>query len=188
MTKRIHLLAAAVAVLPLTACISGGSEPEPTVPDYATTTTAPEEAEEVAARAGDWECGEIKEDLYQTVAIMSRFAEDLESPPAVPDGDALWTPEELREAMRTSARGFTADDQAALNASCELLGQHSSALELWDQGERGDACDVWRPAHQAASSTNFEIGELHPMTANMWISATGSIFEGNGRCIAERAN
>ena len=142
----------------------------------------------VSGTVGEWRCGEVKEAVYRHIAIMSVFADSLEAPPAEPAEGDVWTAEELRDAMRASAAGFTDSDQAALNSACELFGQHASAWSLWAAGDRGDACDVWLPAHESAAETSFEIAVLHPLVAHMWVSATGAVAEGNGRCIAERAN
>lgn len=185
------LLAAAVVVV---GCSAPGGDDEATATTIAAvaTTLPPADDEFLAPSmgqgAGEWHCGEIKVMVYNYVTIMSSFAEFLESPPLYPGPNDVWSTEDLREAMRVSAQGFTTSDQDALNSACELFGQHSSALELWDAGDRGDACDVWLPAHASTKRTSFEITELHPMVANMWVSATGSVAEGNGRCIAEKAN
>lgn len=185
-TKLYAFLTALAAALLASACIPGGGESDETIPEYATTTTTAEE--EQTAAAPQWRCGEVKEALYRSVAILSSFAGDLEAPPAVPTAADLWTGEDLRAALRAAANGFTASDQAALNAACELYGQHDAALELWSQADRGDACDVWRPAHASAGRVSFDVGSLHPLSSQMWISATGAVSEGHGRCIAERAN
>ena len=129
-----------------------------------------------------------KKPSTRTVAIMSVFASNLDAPPVAPSPNDAWAAEDLREAMRASAQGFTSSDQRALNAACELFGQHDAALELWAQTERGDACDVWRPAHASAERVAIDIGVLHPLSSHMWVSATGAVAEGHGRCIAERAN
>ena len=187
MSRVVAVLAASVLAY---GCGIGGQETAETVPAFATTTTAPEVISVVGATGGvgEWRCGEVKEALYRTVAILSAFANDLDAPPAEPASNDVWSSEDLRDSLRSSAQGFTASDQSALNAACELFGQHDAALELWGQSERGDACDVWRPAHESSAAVVFDISVLHPLSSHMWVSATGAVAEGHGRCIAERAN
>lgn len=93
-------------------------------------------------------------------------------------------------AVDAARSGFSAADETALNAACQLYGQHEAALELWNDGNLGDACDVWIPAAEAAQSASrvVVIDDIHPMVSRFWVGATGSVAEGWGRCIAERAN
>ena len=186
-SPRAFLAAAAASLLFVVGCAAGVDESEETVPAFATTTLPEDELIGVSS-IGEWRCGEVKEALYRTVAIMSVFASNLDAPPVAPSANDAWTADDLREAMRASGQGFTTSDQQALNAACELFGQHDAALELWAQTERGDACDVWRPAHASAEIVAIDIGVLHPLSSHMWVSATGAVAEGHGRCIAERAN
>lgn len=191
-SRFISLLVAAAVIVG--ACSAPGGDDDvaaTTIPVVATTALAPVDDFAVPSESGtvgEWHCGQLKVSLYNYVTIMSSFAEFLDSPPLYPGPNDVWSTEDLREAMRVSAQGFTTADQDALNAACELFGQHDAALELWNAGDRGDACDVWLPAHASAERMRFDITEMHPMVANTWVSATGSVSEGNGRCIAEKAN
>ena len=97
---------------------------------------------------------------------------------------------ELVMSVRAARSGFGPADQDALDASCELYGQHEAALELWATGNRGDACDVWAPAKASSDTARqaIDVTSLHPLVSKFWLGATGAISEGSGRCIAERAN
>ena len=200
--------AAAVTLIAAVGCIPGGEEEQAdAAPAYAT--TIPDQTADLiaglqadgAVSVGEWRCGEVKEALYRAIATLETFAGTLdpdnaetltETDIAAPENDdsetPLWTYDTLDEALAAAGHGLNTADQAALNAACELYGQHDSALELWATGERGDACDVWRPAHAAAAEADHSLDGLHPISARMWVSATGAVAEGHGRCIAERAN
>ena len=106
------------------------------------------------------------------------------------DADDAIPVENMIEAFQSTLHGFTVADQLALNAACELYGQHQSALELWVAGNRGDACDVWKPAKASADVQEAEINVavLHPITSKFWVGATGSIAEGYGKCVARLNN
>ena len=106
------------------------------------------------------------------------------------DEEDIVSTEKIIEAFQSTLHGFTVADQLALNAACELYGQHQSALELWLEDERGDACDVWKPAKGSADAQEAEIdvAVLHPITSKFWVGATGSIAEGYGKCIARLNN
>ena len=97
---------------------------------------------------------------------------------------------EIAEAVEAARSGFTDADEIALNAACELYGQHQTALEFWRADNRGDACDVWRPAKQTVDTAQeiVAISVLHPLVSKFWLGATGSVSEGSGRCIAELRN
>lgn len=183
------MLFCAVLVL-MTACVPGGGEDPEDVAAFAATTTLPDDA---TPRGAVWRCGEVKQAVYRSVAALSALAAEISSPSEeneTPDDDpeSLIDSSDLHEAVQAAARGLSSEDQAALNAACELTGQHDAALELWADGNRGDACDVWRPAHQSAQRVAFDINLLHPLSSELWVAATGSVAEGHGRCIAERAN
>ena len=183
------------------ACVpgGGGGEADAQLDEqlaFATTTTI----DEPARMQSNWRCGEVKQAVYTSIATLARYAASLQqgtiatssADAETPDDDPLAevSPLELRDALSAAAYGFTNDDQRALDAACELYGQHDAALELWEFGERGDACDVWRPAYTSAQEQRsaFNINTLHPLSSQLWVSATGSVAEGHGRCIAERAN
>ena len=97
---------------------------------------------------------------------------------------------EIEITIDSARSGFGPADEKAMNEACELYGQHESALELWASGNRGDACDVWRPAKTAADAAqgNIDTAGLHPLVSKFWVGATGSVSEGSGRCLAEQAN
>ena len=97
---------------------------------------------------------------------------------------------EIEITIDSARSGFGPADEMAMNEACELYGQHESALELWASGNRGDACDVWRPAKTAADAAQGDIDTagLHPLVSKFWVGATGSVSEGSGRCLAEQAN
>ena len=97
---------------------------------------------------------------------------------------------EIEITIDAARSGFGPADEMAMNEACELYGQHESALELWTSGNRGDACDVWRPAKTAADAAqgNIDTAGLHPLVSKFWVGATGSVSEGSGRCLAEQAN
>ena len=65
-----------------------------------------------------------------------------------------------------------------------------AALELWAANDHDDACDVWEPAkrHADVEAQRIEIADLHPIVSKFCVGATGSVSEGHGRCVAERAN
>ena len=97
---------------------------------------------------------------------------------------------EIEITIDSARSGFGPADEKAMNEACELYGQHESALELWASDNRGDACDVWRPAKTAADAAqgNIDTAGLHPLVSKFWVGATGSVSEGSGRCLAEQAN
>ena len=190
--ERTVLAVVALAVVTLAAaCIPGGDDNG----EAAFATTIPAAAAEatleaindadIAVSVGEWRCGEVKEALYRTIAALAEITGTAaQTTPA----DTAVTPEEAEEAQQAATAAFTSADQQALDAACETFGQHDAALELWAAGDRGDACDVWLPAHATAADTPIDLAVLHPLTARMWVSATGAVAEGHGRCIAERAN
>ena len=165
-----------------------------------------------------WSCGAVKQHIHTVVNnlleaeqdayalarahSLDNFAEQGATLPETlireiqnvlvdPDEIAVEPEQEYRiRSFEATLSGFTSADQLALNASCEFYGQHQAALELWAAGNRGDACDVWVPAKQRAEAKEQEIdvSVLHPITSKFWVGATGSISEGFGKCIAERAN
>ena len=134
---------------------------------------------------------EIADDIEQLAADAAGVAadalDDFVDGASDDDGDPA---EGLRVAVEAAESGFNANDEKALNAACELYGQHEAALELWAAGNTGDACDVWVPAKAAADQTadTLDIAAVHPLVSKFWVGATGGIAEGHGRCIAERAN
>lgn len=181
---RQTILAALIAVVAVACGIPGGEDE--TTPAFATTTTIPEAQTTPggAGTVGEWRCGEAKRALYAAVAVLSQYETALDPmAPAI-----VAEPGELTEAVETASTGFTVDDQQAQDTSCRLFGQHDAALELWQAGNRGDACDVWLPADEHASQAEIQFDALHPLSAQMWVAATGQVSEGVGRCIAERAN
>ena len=133
---------------------------------------------------------ELHTALGEVVGSATERLESLRGGDGGDDAEAAADQNELEVTVASARSGFGSADEKAMNEACELYGQHESALELWAVGDRGDACDVWRPAKTAADAAQSRIdtAALHPLVSKFWVGATGSVSEGSGRCLAEQAN
>ena len=138
-----------------------------------------EEPEEEPAPSQVFTCDRLKQRVHAIVNLLTPTDDENESDIVVPTPEQLddvdvntyiEDPEDTTEAVAASRAGLGAEDQYALNASCELYGQMLVARELWDAGNRADACDVIRPAYQRSEELRHEIDPtaLDPLSAHYW--------------------
>ena len=190
--RRLFMVAMAL-MMGAVACAEGEPAPEQ-LPE-----AIEEEPEQEETPSQVFTCDRLKQRVHAIVNLLTPSEEDDEPEVVVPtpealdavDGEAyIEDPEDTVEAVAASRAGLGVEDQYALNASCELYGQMLVARELWDAGNRADACDVIRPAHERSEALHQEIDPttLDPLSAHYWAGATGIVAEHHGACVAEARN
>lgn len=187
------MLAVAAVSLIAVGCISSGSNQEEPVATAPPVSAPTESATAVPSSAPTrWNCGEVKHRVLDLVERLEQLSSEAEAAVAEEGfgGDAESLLTDLTRELAGLNGGFSSDDQVAMNFACQLQGQHAAAVELWAAGDRGDACDVWKPTAVEASAAErqVDIANLHPVVSRVWAVATGEVAEGNGRCLAEAAN